>query len=465
MKLNYFNFKLIDGQVLLTNDLGKYIRLTLDEFRALIFKNIEHGSALKSKLQDSAMIYEGSDLQFSFQHHYELRELKGYMADATSLHIFVVTTACNQNCIYCQANSGTKCPNCFMTREIAEQSVDIALQSPSQYLNFEFQGGEPLLNFDIIRHIIEYAEPRKGDKCIRYNIVSNLTLLTDEIIQFISDYNIGVSTSIDGPASLHNNNRPFKNSEGTFHDVCDAVTRLRDAGIRPGAIQTTTKHSLPYAKEIIKTYQDLGFETVFIRPLTPLGKAKMYWDEIGYTPQEFLTFYKEAIAAVFDLNRQGYFIYEANAAILLKRIHGYTMNYMELRSPCGAGIGQIAYFADGRVFTCDEGRMLAEMGDDSFCIGNVFEDSYQNMMKHGVCRTVCASSTLDSIPSCCDCVYQPYCGTCPVVNYALYNDVIAKSPHTFKCQINEGILDYLFSIILDGKNKDKIILDDWCDNS
>ena len=158
-------------------------------------------------------------------------------------------------------------------------------------------------------------------------------------------------------------------------------------------------------------------------------------------------------------------MYEANAAILLKRIHGFTMNYMELRSPCGAGIGQIAYFADGRVFTCDEGRMMAEMGDDSFQIGSVFKDNYQVMMKHNVCRTACASSTLETIPSCCDCVYLPYCGTCPVVNYALYNDVIEKSPHSFKCQINEGILDYLFSIILNQANEDRIIRDEWCDNS
>jgi len=465
MKLNYFNFKIINGRVLLTNDLGKYVSLAPDEFRLMLSKKIEAGSALESKLLDASMIYDGSDLQFSSQHHYELREIKGFMAEATSLHIFVVTTACNQDCIYCQANSGTKCPNCFMTKEIAEKSVDIALQSPGKNLNFEFQGGEPLLNFNVIRHIIEYTESRKGDRCIRYNIVSNLTLLSDEIISFISDYNIGISTSIDGPAFLHNKNRPFKNSGGTFQDVCEAVRHLKEAGIKPGAIQTTTKYSLPYAKEIIDSYHVLGFESVFIRPLTPLGKAKIHWNEIGYTPQEFLKFYIEAVSAVLDLNRQGYYMYEANAAILLKRIHGFTMNYMELRSPCGAGIGQIAYFADGRVFTCDEGRMMAEMGDDSFQIGSVFKGNYQVMMKHNVCRTACASSTLETIPSCCDCVYLPYCGTCPVVNYALYNDVIEKSPHSFKCQINEGILDYLFSIILNQANEDRIILDEWCDNS
>ncbi len=465
MKLNYFNFKKLNGSFLLTNDLGRYVSLSKDEFRLLLSKTIESGSRLETKLSDAGMIYTNSDLEFSSHYCYDLRELKGFMAEATSLHIFVVTTACNQGCVYCQANSGTKCPNLFMTAETAEKAVDIALQAPGKNLNFEFQGGEPLLNFPVIRHIIEYAESRKGDRCIRYNIVSNLTLLTDDIIDYIQSRSIGVSTSLDGPDFLHNTNRPFRDGGDTFQIVSAAISRLREAGIMPGAIQTTTRQSLPYAKEIVEQYRKSGFDSVFIRPLTPLGKAKLYWHEIGYTPQEFLIFYKQALNAILDINRQGVSMQEASALILLKRIHGYQMNYMELRSPCGAGIGQIAYFADGRVFTCDEGRMLAEMGDDAFQIGTVFNDNYQSMMKQNVCKTVCASSTLETIPSCCDCVYQPYCGTCPVVNYALYQDVIEKSPQPYKCQINKGILDFLFTILLDEEKDSKRLLDEWCDET
>ena len=67
----------------------------------------------------------------------------------------------------------------------AKSAVDIALQSPNEYLTFEFQGGEPLLNFDIIKHIVEYSEQNKNHKQIQYSLVSNTLLLNEEMIQFL----------------------------------------------------------------------------------------------------------------------------------------------------------------------------------------------------------------------------------------------------------------------------------------
>lgn len=134
---------------------------------------------------------------------------------------------------------------------------------------------------------------------------------------------------------------------------------------------------------------------------------------------------------------------------------------MELRSPCGGGIGQVAYYSDGRIFTCDEGRMLAEMGNDAFCIGNVNGSTYKDLMTNPSCRTVCAASILESIPSCCDCVYQPFCGVCPVVNYALSGDIIEKEPRSYRCRIYSGMLDYIFHL-LNKSDKEVIdILDSW----
>lgn len=154
---------------------------------------------------------------------------------------------------------------------------------------------------------------------------------------------------------------------------------------------------------------------------------------------------------------------ENHAAILLKRIKGYFMNYMELRSPCGAGVGQLAYYADGNIFTCDEGRMLHEMGQSTFKLGNVYESSYKDLINNGTCKTVCASSILETIPTCCDCVYQPYCGTCPVVNYSLYGDVIEKQPRGYKCRVYQGILDYLFLKFYENDTETINILNSWCD--
>ena len=151
-----------------------------------------------------------------------------------------------------------------------------------------------------------------------------------------------MSTSLDGDESLHNANRPYQNGKGTYRDVSEKIQQLRNNGIYVGAIQTTTRASLPYYKEIIDTYVKLGFHSVFIRPLTPLGFAGERWGEIGYSADEFMDFYRKTLAYILKINRSGYFMSEGHAkTFLMKLIDGFSPNYMELRSPCGAALGFI----------------------------------------------------------------------------------------------------------------------------
>lgn len=447
--------------MLLTNDLGNYIFVSPEEFKHIVKKDVNLVSCLGQELLKKGFVYDNTNLGFSSGRRYDLRKVKGYVNLATSLHIFVVTTACNAGCIYCQANNGRKHSGLFMSWEIAQKAVDIALQSPAHYLSFEFQGGEPLMNFEIIQHIVLYAEEHKGEHEISYNIVTNLTLITDEILDFLQKYHFGISTSVDGEENVHNQNRPFKTGGGTFQNVVQAIQTVRAAGLHVGAIQTTTRAALPYPKETVSAYRDLGFDSIFIRPLTPLGKATVNWNEIGYTPEEFVGFYTKALEELIHMNQNGYYIRENHASILMSRMRGEFVNYMELRSPCGASVGQLAYYADGNVFTCDEGRMLYEMGDDTFRVGNVFTSSYRDLIHSDVCKAVCSSSILETIPSCCDCVYQPYCGTCPVVNYAGYLDIIEKEPRGYRCRVYSGMLDYLFTKILENDATVLNVLETW----
>lgn len=448
MRLNYFNFKKFEENFLLTNDLGSHLFVSPGDFKRIIRKDIDLSSELGQQLLEKNIVYDDTNLGYSSLLKHDMHKIKSHVTMSTSLHIFVVTTACNMRCVYCQANNGVSCPSLYMTKEMAEKAVNIALQSPTRYLTFEFQGGEPLLNFEIIKHIVAYAEERKGKHDITYNVVSNLTLITDEILNFFIEHKFGISTSIDGPELVHNANRPFQDGTGTFDEVVASVRQIQEKGLHVGAIQTTTRESLPYPREIVNTYKELGFESIFLRPLTPLGKATLNWSAIGYTPEEFLSFYTEALDELLHINKTERFFKEDHASILLSRIDGKFVNYMELRSPCGASIGQLAYYADGDIFTCDEGRMLHEMGDHTFKLGNVFENTYTDIINNSVCKTVCDSSILESIPTCCDCVYQPYCGTCPVVNYAKSQDVIEKEPRGYRCKIYSGMLDYLFKLML-----------------
>ena len=457
--INYFNFKKLNKKYLLTNDLGRYMFANFDELKSLISNNVEIDSEFERTAKSNMFLYDGSAQAFSDILKPYYRDSKSYLFSSTSLHIFVLTNACNMKCVYCQAQNGRSVPTGMMSKEIAKKAVDIALSSPETYLSFEFQGGEPLLNFEIIKYIVKYTKSQKRKKIVEFNIVSNLTLMTEEIAEFVKEHNIGISTSLDGDEALHNKNRMFRNNIGTYSSVINGMNILKKHNINFGAIQTTTRNSLNKGKAIVDKYVELGLTNVFIRNLTPLGCAFNSWNEIGYKTDEFVEFYKECFNYILQLNMQGIQLKEGTASIMLSKIFsGIPINYMELRSPCGAGVGQIAYYYDGNIYTCDEGRMLAEMGDDSFKLGNV-DNLYSELINSNNCKAACISSVLESLPNCCDCVYNPYCGTCPVVNLALSKDIFNKEPNDYKCKIYKGIYDTIFTALQDNKKVE--ILKTW----
>ena len=452
--INYFNFRKFKSKYLLTNDFGRYVFLEQKDFKNLLLDKMPDDIDLADRLYSECFAFDTTVEEFSRLSAFNMYSSKNYLYKATSLHIFVVTSACNQKCVYCQAQSSNKCQKGFMSIDIAKKAVDIALQSSSDYLDFEFQGGEPLLNFEVIKYIVEYSKD-VSDKHINYSIVSNLTLLTDEMIEFIKNNNISISTSIDGNELVHNLNRPYNDGRGTYSDVLKSIEKLRKENIVVGAIQTTTKDSLPYYKEIVDTYVELGMHMIFIRPLTPLGCADENWDAIGYTPEQFIDFYKNTLNYLLEVNNGGYYLAEGHSKTFLTKIlSGFSPNYMELRSPCGAMLGQLAYYYDGKIFTCDEARMLYEMGDASFCVGNVDESDYDTIADSKISSLVAKASVLESLPSCSDCVYQPYCGVCPVVNYAQNNNIYENMPREYKCKIYRGMLDSIFDYLYFDKNID-----------
>lgn len=455
-----FYFDYFHGKILITNEYGRYLVLSKEEFDDFLNERIDQDTELYRKLEENYFAFTSSAEKYIQDMKLKLRDGKSYVFSATSLHIFVVTNFCNAECVYCQAQSNSVNSCKMMTESIAQKAVDFALQTPQREISFEFQGGEPLSNFEVIRFIVEYSQQMKGNKLIHYSVVSNLTLLTDEMIGFFKQYDISISTSLDGDKQLHNSNRPLAGEKDSFSLLMDAIERIKVAGLNYGAIQTTTRQSLDQFCEIVDEYLDLGMNNLFLRPLTPLGIALKKWQEIGYTAEEFISFYKKCLLYIIEKNREGHFIREGHASIFLSKIlNGYGVNYMELRSPCGAGIGQVAYYYDGNIYTCDEARMLQEMGDASFRIGNVIKDSYDTVMNSKICRAVCKYSILESLPQCCDCVYLPYCGVCPVVNYALEKDVISRSNHNYRCKIYKGMMDTIFELILDGENKK--IMERW----
>jgi len=144
-------------------------------------------------------------------------------------------------------------------------------------------------------------------------------------------------------------------------------------------------------------------------------------------------------------NQEGTYISERFTRIILERLiknQGY--NYVDLRSPCGAATGQLLYNYDGDIYTCDEARML---GNDLFRLGNINTDSFEQMFdtkKMAPIISVCMNENL----LCNYCVYKPYCGICPVCNYAEQGNVITNITLTNRCKILKAQFHYIFENII-----------------
>lgn len=455
--LGSFRFKHFKDKILLTNDAGEYCFLSASEWKELSCRKLP---ITKSKELVTKHFWIPGDMENYIRSTVnQVQDNHAYLFQPTGLFILALTNRCNNACLYCQAHGGRQ--EADMSPATAKRIIDKIAISPSTHLSIEFQGGEPLCNLPAIYTVMEYAPEHLPDKKVEYNLVSNLSLLTEKTAEYIKNHRIKVSTSLDGPKRLHDLNRPGKGSNSSYDEVIRGIQLLRNFQIEIGAIETTTRFSLAFWKEIVDTYVELGLNTVFLRPLSRLGKAAKCWDTLGYSSAEFIEFYSNALDYIIDLNISGIRIVEQHASIFLTKIlGGYSPNYMELRSPCGAGIGQLAFTANGNVYTCDEGRMLAEAGEEAFLLGNIADSSYDEWLNCPSCKAVMSASLLETLPGCCDCIYQAYCGVCPVANYALTGDM-HKAFRSERCRINQGILDKLMSLILENNPKKMDVLKSW----
>ncbi|MBU6430518.1 MAG: SPASM domain-containing protein, partial [Cyanobacteria bacterium REEB65] len=235
--------------------------------------------------------------------------------------------------------------------------------------------------------------------------------------------------------------------------IGEILKRTRGKTFRVDALLTVTRHSLPAYKEIVDEYVALGSKGIYLRSLNPFGLARETWKKIGYSAEEFLEFYEKALDYIISLNGKKVF-FEQSAKIFLAKILGDDdPNFLDLRSPCGAGIGQVAYNFDGSVYTCDEGRMMGRMGDDSFKIGAVGAGSYSEMVSHEAVKALAVASCLDNQVDCSQCAYKPYCGVCPIQCYAEQGDIMGRMPLNARCKVNKGILDILFTRLQDEKTR------------
>lgn len=462
-----FRFRRLKNQrELLVNECGEFIAAPSGTAAQIVRRKLSAKDSLYAELKAKHFIYDDYSSPLLDVLAAKYRTKFDFMFGSTKLHIFVVTLRCDHSCHYCQVSRQTVNKGEFdMPLDVATAAVDRMLESPSPHITLEIQGGEPLLAFDTIKHIVSIAKPGAAQRSKELDIVitSNLAFLSDEILVYCRAQGIKLSTSLDGPEFIHNANRPRPGGD-SYQVAIEGIRRARRSlgYSQVAALMTTTQLSLQHPIEIVDEYVRQSFHTIFLRPISPYGFAVKSTHKTGYEMDAFLDFYRTGLNHILEVNRRGYNLVEIYTKILLQKIlTPEGTGYVDLQSPSGAGLNVLVYNYDGDVYATDESRMLAEMKDYTFRLGNVLTHSRSQLFTSTAFVDMLQAGCNQSLPGCSDCAYQPYCGADPVYHHATQGDMYGHRASSGFCKRNMSTMDYVFSLLLNGDEDVQNILWGW----
>ncbi|MDA3876659.1 MAG: His-Xaa-Ser system radical SAM maturase HxsB [Halothiobacillus sp.] len=452
-----------DTEYVLTNMVGEFHILDSSKLEPLIDRQLSAHDPDYASLRAKHFIRHDGEMAPLKLLALKQRTRLARLPQFTSLHIFVVSLRCDHSCPYCQVSRQSEDKSAFdMTEQLADSALDFVFRSPSRAIKIEFQGGEPLLNFDLIKYIVLKAEVlnQTEGRDLQFVIATTLSLLTEEMLVFCREHRIVLSSSLDGPEELHNANRP-RPGKDSHQRFVDGLKRARVAlgHDQVSALMTTTERSLPRAREIIDEYLRLEFDGIFLRTLSPYGFAIKTKKFLAYDTDRWLEFYKEGLDYIIEINKAGVRFTEHFAALVLaKMLTSDDPGFVDLMNPAGAGIAAIVFNYDGAVYASDESRMLAEMGDHTFRLGHLSENSYEEIILSDALLGALDETFTLSVPMCSDCAFEPYCGADPVYHHATHKDMVGRKPESSFCQRNMAIFKHLIGLMRSDEETRKIFL-------
>lgn len=308
---------------------------------------------------------------------------------------------CNLRCLYCFAgdgeySGGTK----LMPAEVARKAVDLLLSRSGRKKNVEidFFGGEPMLNFDVVKDTVLYAreEQKKYGKEVHFTITTNGTILDDESLSFINENMDNVVLSIDGRKEVHDRLRIYSDKSGSYDRVLPNIRKIAKG--RDGKSYfvrgTYTAHNLDFHKDI-EHLASLGFTDISIEPVTG-GEFELKDSEVDEAMKEYELF-SSGYAAQNDYTFYHFNLDLYNSPCVFKRLNA-----------CGAGFEYGAVTPDGEIFAC---HRLA--GVPEFRMGDVFDGDFDLDLALRM-----KSNNVVTIDECSDCWAKFFCsGGCPATAY------------------------------------------------
>ena len=267
------------NRMLVVNEVGEFIFLDRETFERFVFYDLDPASDLFLDLKGKHFVTDTAVTPVIDLLATKYRTKREFLRSFTGLHMVVVTLRCNQRCNYCHASSQpTDQQRWDMSPETAINVVHRIMDTPSEVVKIEFQGGEPLLNFGVVQTIVREAKRhnRKKNKHLDFVICTNLTLIDDPTLEYLKKEGVTISTSLDGPKEIHDRHRIMRTGEGSYDRFIQNLHLSRSIlghdGVNP--LMTATKESLSHFTEIIDEYARLGFQGIFLRHVNPYGYAQ-----------------------------------------------------------------------------------------------------------------------------------------------------------------------------------------------
>ena len=451
-----FNAARVGKRFLVSNRMGCWDFLSPDEFRRLNSLRVGRKDPLFRKLHRSGLVVDAGNMAGITE---DFRRLNANLFSDTALHIAVVTRRCNLRCRYCQTEGGKVSDD--MTAKVAGRVLKYLFDAKSPSVVLEFQGGEPLLNWPIVKLLTENA--RKFNtlgKDLRITLVTNLLFLDKVKAKFLIDHKVDVCVSYDGPAHVHDVNRVDGKGRGTHKALTAQIDMFRALGGRVNLLPTITQAAIAAPEAFVDEMVRMGQTEVALRSVNGMGYACGNWAGIGYTPEEFCEFYRRALDHMMALNRRGVVIRERMARVILTKVLAKKdPGFVDMMSPCGAGRATMVYMPDGGCYPCDEARMLDE---DMFRLGNILKEDLAAMLnKENLLHLLQASSTdLWHYRS----VFSPWIGYCPAVNFALEKNIVPKAACSPMQKVQEFQLMEIFRRLEEGGDA-HVIFNRWIEGT
>lgn len=326
---------------------------------------------------------------------------------------------CNLKCGYCFAFGGSfNMKKELMSFETAKAAIDFLVEQSKNRINLEvdFFGGEPLMNFDVLKKTVEYARSLEGpkNKRFRFTVTTNAVLLSDKITDYLNREMNNVVFSLDGRRSVNDKMRSTLNGSGSYDIIKDKILRaVASRGKRDYYVRATfTADNLDFSEDV-KHIADLGVKNISAEPVVA-GADMPYAIKESHIPQIKREYDK---LAELYMHRKGtekefsFFHFNVdidNAICVYKRLSG-----------CGAGCDYIAVAPNGDIYPCHQ-----FVGSDGFLLGNVYSG-----IVNGDVLSQFKSVNFMNKNDCASCWARYYCGGgCHANAYNLNGEVNSMYP-------------------------------------